>query len=193
MHIFKIKPKSKTKPEIHYECTDDGKIFSYTPKTGKLQKLKQFPCGYKKSYLCVGIASIRHYVHRVIVETFLGKIPKNKEVDHIDGNKHNNTLDNLRIVTAKENSENRVRLNKQGFGVAYNIYTIYNKNTKKIIKTELVTKEVCKYLNIAESTFRSIICYKGGIYKDYLIIKTHSNKLSITSEKREDYEKITQK
>ena len=42
-------------------------------------------------------------VHRVVYETHVGKIPKGFEIDHIDGNKHNNDITNLRVVTRSEN------------------------------------------------------------------------------------------
>lgn len=41
-------------------------------------------------------------VHRLVATTFLGD--SNLQVDHIDGNKQNNRLDNLEYVTPKENT-----------------------------------------------------------------------------------------
>lgn len=43
------------------------------------------------------------YIHRAIVETFIGKIPKGMAVNHKDGNKKNNFIENLEIVTYAEN------------------------------------------------------------------------------------------
>jgi hypothetical protein len=42
-------------------------------------------------------------VHRLVVEAFIGPIPDGKQVNHIDCNPRNNHLENLEIVTPKEN------------------------------------------------------------------------------------------
>ena len=48
-------------------------------------------------------------VHRLVVASFVGPIPAGKQVNHIDGDKRNNCLDNLEIVTPQQNREHAMR------------------------------------------------------------------------------------
>ena len=45
------------------------------------------------------------FVHRIVIETFIGEIPKNYEVDHLNGIKDDNRLENLEIVSRSENQK----------------------------------------------------------------------------------------
>lgn len=45
-------------------------------------------------------------IHRLVASMFIKEIKKGEEVDHIDGNRENNSLSNLRIVSRKENATN---------------------------------------------------------------------------------------
>lgn len=50
----------------------------------------------------------KHFlVHRVVWEAFNGPIPEGYDIDHIDGNPHNNALNNLQAITHKENIQKR--------------------------------------------------------------------------------------
>lgn len=46
--------------------------------------------------------------HRIIWILLNGDIPVGMEVDHIDGDRLNNDINNLRLVSHRENSQNRV-------------------------------------------------------------------------------------
>ena len=50
-----------------------------------------------------------HYVHRLVVEAFLGPIPDGKEVRHLNGKPEDNRLENLAIGTRSEQRFDDVR------------------------------------------------------------------------------------
>lgn len=58
--------------------------------------------GYKQ----VGIDKKKYLVHRVIWTHFNGAIPDGMVVDHIDRNRRNNRIENLRLLTIESNLRN---------------------------------------------------------------------------------------
>jgi len=58
--------------------------------------------GYRYPTLRIGKKRIP--LHRIIWELFVGAIPYGHQIDHINGDKHDNRLENLRVVTPSENS-----------------------------------------------------------------------------------------
>lgn len=52
------------------------------------------------------------YIHKAVALTFLGPRPKGCVIDHIDKNRANNRVDNLRYITYSENSKNTIKKKK---------------------------------------------------------------------------------
>ena len=44
-------------------------------------------------------------IHQLVTEQFIGAVPSGMVINHIDGNKKNNNVDNLEIVTVAENTK----------------------------------------------------------------------------------------
>jgi hypothetical protein len=111
---------------------DWNNIFDYNEETGELiWKIKTAiritigdMAGRLNSggYLQVGLYRKYYVVHRVVWEMHYGEIPTDYVIDHIDGDKTNNRLSNLRICTHTENLFNSKlsKDNSTGFkGVTY--------------------------------------------------------------------------
>ena len=59
--------------------------------------------GYYRVCLCKDGKRYFRFVHLLVAEAFLPKKEGKPQINHIDGNKKNNTLNNLEWVTSKEN------------------------------------------------------------------------------------------
>lgn len=87
-----------------YSITEDGQV--YNNKTKKFLKGTIAKDGYKKVHLTGENLNKTVFVHRMVLETFDPIENSDKmQVNHKDGNKLNNNLDNLEWVTGKENME----------------------------------------------------------------------------------------
>lgn len=91
---------------------EDG--FLYWSKTNSNRATKGAKAGYVSKtdgYIYVRLNKERFSAHRLIWKIIYKEDPKG-QIDHIDGNKLNNNIENLRIVTNSENARNS-KINKK--------------------------------------------------------------------------------
>ena len=118
---------------------NDGRVYSLI--SNKFLKFDYSNSGYAR--LKLNGKSVR--VHRLVMELFKG--PSDLTVDHIDGNKLNNSLDNLQYLTREENLIKSIAI------------PIYYDNVKYRSTNELARK-----LNVSKNTIKYNL-NKYGSYK----------------------------
>ena len=95
--------------EKWYEVSDLGRV-RRVPGPWAVNKAGKFlRAAIKNGYYIVGMSANckikTHSVHRLVLTAFVGPCPAGHQCDHIDGNRLNNAIDNLRWVTAKQNMQ----------------------------------------------------------------------------------------
>lgn len=113
-----------------YQVSTLGRIRSL--KKGKIKLLKPYinNMGYAVLSLYANHKQKTYHVHKLVAETFLVKVDGKNYIDHINGIKTDNRIDNLRWCTPKENANfdlsiiNRKRAMRKACGVSVNQYDL---------------------------------------------------------------------
>lgn len=141
----------KTLTLSDYTITKNGEIINN--KTGK--KIKPQPNG--KGYLRVSIGGKLKFVHRLVAEKYIPN-PENKpQVNHKDGNKLNNCVDNLEWVTNMQNRQHAVKnlLHLSGERCPWSKLT--QKDVDYIRENKHYTaKQIAEKFNVSVSQIRAI-------------------------------------
>lgn len=87
--------------ETNYMITEQGKVFN--TKTQKYLKGCVFNNGYKYALLTINGKKKSFGIHRLVAEYFIPNPQSLPIVNHIDGNKLNNNVENLEWVTQSKN------------------------------------------------------------------------------------------
>ena len=110
----------------------DGTIFSQ--KSNKFLNIYVTPLGYGQVFM----NGKKHLIHVVLAKHFLGEKPPGFDVNHKDGNKLNNNIENLEYISHAENKAH-------GFRVIWNRPrgVVERKNSKFQVSMTFEMGEVC--------------------------------------------------
>lgn len=101
-----------------YQVSNYGRIKSIKINNGVNKHLKTKilkECETKFGYYIVNLSNKSQRVHRLVAQAFIPNLENYYCVNHIDGNKHNNRIDNLEWCTSSYNNYEAYRLGlKQG-------------------------------------------------------------------------------
>jgi len=119
----------------NYEISTTGIVRNINTK----KELKPYIVdGYLRVRLYNDIGCKCYYIHRLVADAFLLNLQNKQQIDHIDKNRNNNNVNNLRWVSAKEN----VCRTKGKVGAYIGIYkkntrvrVIYKQNNITLTKT----------------------------------------------------------
>lgn len=130
--------------ESRYEVSNTGLVRSR--KTGLLRK-PQSNHGYEIILLYVGKKPKGFLVHRLVATAFIPNPGERSQVNHIDGNKRNNTVGNLEWVTIQENWEHAKKhgLSPRGEKNAKAKLSEYQVKRMRLLK-EVTPAIICKAL-----------------------------------------------
>lgn len=92
---------SKIEGFENYSVSDDGEIRN--DKSGKIKAQRLNRYGYPITSIYKDGKAYTHRVHRLVANAFIDNPDDKPQVNHKDGNKCNNHLDNLEWSTASEN------------------------------------------------------------------------------------------
>lgn len=131
-----------------YEVSRDGVLYSlnyHRQGIRKEKKSRKGSSGYLNNTIFKNGEATYVSMHRLVWESFnKQKIPKNMQIHHIDENKLNNSIDNLKLVTQYENNHAGSRGERAGKAVALAQGT-------KVKTTVLETGEVKIFNSINEA------------------------------------------
>lgn len=101
MTILELKPKPIKDYEAKYEIHHNGKVWNKGKHSFK--KLSKNPNGYLKTLLAVNGNRKQALIHQLVATHFIANPYNYKQVNHIDGDKTNNHVNNLEWVSNSEN------------------------------------------------------------------------------------------
>ena len=137
-----------------YEVSSKGEVKN--KKTGRILKQSKRKDGYCQ--VMMGRKTVPLYVHRMVAEVFIPNPLELPQVDHINGNKQDNRIENLRWANATSNY----------FGSGYQSRIVNKWKSIKAINT--ITGETIKFQSRNE-TAKYFQCDKSQIKYNYVYKK----------------------
>ncbi len=157
-----------------YEVSDSGVIRRVGngrgSVSGRVLTQSDHAQGYKVVSLWVSNKSSTQLAHRVIAAAFLGKCPEGYDVNHKDGNKHNNAVSNLEYVTRAQNIRHAINTGLMSVTGINNPASKLNEQQVRDIRAMHEQgsgyKSLGKLFDVSPETVRDIV--KGRIWRHLL-------------------------
>ena len=155
----------------NYLCNEKGEIYSLL--RNKILKGRSLK-GYKRVALMKDGKTIDVLVHRLIAQTFLPN-PENKPyINHIDGDKTNNSVSNLEWCTQKENVQHAIETGLKDDRGTHSSRASCNEEKLKEIRSLISegkrNEEIAKIVGVSKDVVRYIRCNRTYKEKEREVI-----------------------
>lgn len=149
-----------------YFATEDGRIWSN--KTNKYVAQRIGPKGYYHVNLSIGGKCKTYQVHRLIAKAFIPNPQNFPVINHKDGNKLNNHIDNLEWCTYQYNTQHADKngLITRAVGIATSNGHFFENDIRKIralSKEGMSQSKIASTYNVTKGTIQQIL--NGNTYK----------------------------
>lgn len=156
-----------------YYITKDGEVYSmYTSLRHPKKKPKKLSKWNSSGYWCVTLMKdkkeYKEYVHTLILKTFVGERPEGFQCRHLNGNKKDNRLENLKWGSCCDNQNDRIKHGTSNRGTRHGMRKLTEQQVLEIRKLGMDGKfrkgenggnykEIAKKYNIKQGTVGNIV------------------------------------
>jgi hypothetical protein len=169
-----------------YSATADGVVISHrrrgtrkrdthggsVPKIDEQHNYELSPSVNSGGYLTVGVCingvKSRRGVHQLVADAFIGPVPKGYLVRHLDGNRSNNTPQNLAYGTPRQNAEDRKSHGRYFYGEDHHNAKLTKNDVLEIIRARnagMKVKDLSTTYGVSVSTIEGVIYEKHYTFK----------------------------
>lgn len=140
----------------NYCISKNGNVYSYY--TNKILKQRNNKKGYPSVYLTINGKGVSKVVHRLVAKTFIPNPYNLPQVNHIDGNKENNSVENLEWCTNEYNMRHswEMGLRKPLKGDEIGTSKLLEHEVTEIYESEENSYKLSKKYNISTSSVNLI-------------------------------------
>lgn len=153
----------------NYEVSNKGNVRRILKNGYKLLKPFKDKDGYLKVCLCENNKRIYRFVHRLVGITFIENKHSKPTINHKDGNKLNNNIENLEWATIKEQNNHALsnglrNMKNDGCSKEVEQYSLDG----KLIKTYLSANEAHRQTGFSQGHISEVCRGEKNTYKNYI-------------------------
>lgn len=138
-----------------YLISKNGRVFRIQS-GGDLRELKHyFSKGYRKVWLNEHCKGSQHRVHRLVLGAFVGPCPPGYEGAHLNGDRADCRLENLRWVTPRENHSHKWLHGTQRAGENHPFAKLSESDVltmRRLSKDGITNRQLAKQFNVSIAT-----------------------------------------